>query len=207
MKRVDRNFGKLIDALKELGIYENSVVILTADHGMTHIEEGKRLGDAITNALTIPELKMQYLSSGMVPDLDTDLLWFHMVTGAAIVYRNPISSEQEDMLNQRLTSIEGVHSVWGRERIAEEGMHPAVADLWVNLADGYGLASVEMGGHASIFQQSVPLIIKGPGIKSGLVIEEDSGIRTVDIVPTVLHMMGFDIPETVDGRVLMEIFE
>lgn len=207
MKRVDRNFGKLIETMKDLGIYENSVVILTADHGMTHIEEGKRLGDAITNVLTIPELKMQYLSSGMVPDLDTDLLWFHMVTGAAIVYRNPISSEQEDVLIQRLTSIEGVHSVWGRERIAGQGMHPAVADLWVNLADGYGLASVEMGGHASIFQQSVPLIIKGPGIKSGLVIEEDSGIRTVDIVPTVLHMMGFDIPETVDGRVLMEIFE
>lgn len=205
MKRVDRNFGKLIETMKDLGIYENSLVILTADHGMTHIEEGKRLGDALTNALAIPGLKMQYLSSGMVPDLDTDLLWFHMVTGAAIVYRSPIISEQEEILIRRLASIEGVHSVWDRERIAREGMHPAVADLWVNLADGYGLASVEMGGHASIFQQSVPLIMKGPGIKEGLVIEADSNIRTIDIVPTVLHMMGFDIPETVDGRVLSEL--
>ena len=38
--------------------------------------------------------------------------------------------------------------------------------------------------------------MKGPGIKEGLVIEADSNIRTIDIVPTVLHMMGFDIPDS-----------
>ena len=207
MKRTDRSFGKLIEAMKDLGIYENSVVILTADHGMTHIEDGKRLGDSIARALTLPGLKMEYLSSGMVPADDTDLLWFHMVTGGAVVYRNPITPEQEQMLIQRLIAIEGVHSVWDRERIAQEGMHPAVADLWINLEDGYGLAAHEMGGHASIFQQNVPLLIKGPGIKQGLVLDEASGIRTIDIVPTILHMMGLEIPDTVDGRVLLEIFE
>ncbi len=207
MKRVDRSFGKLIKTMQDLGIYENSVVILTADHGMTHIEEGKRLGNSVTNALTIPGLKMEYLGSGVVPADDTDLLWFHMVTGAAIVYRNPVTEEQEEMLIQRLTSLEGVHSVWDRERIEQEGMHPAVADLWINLEDGYGLAAHEMGGHASIFQQSVPLLIKGPGIKQGLTLDGTSGIRTIDIVPTILHMMGLEIPDTVDGRVLTEIFD
>ena len=49
MKRVDRNFGKLIETMKDLGSTK-TLVILTADHGMTHIEEGKRLGDALTNA-------------------------------------------------------------------------------------------------------------------------------------------------------------
>lgn len=208
MKRADRSFGKLIETLKNLGIYENSVVILTADHGMTHIEEDKRLSaSTITRALTLPGLKLEYLGSGVVPEEDTDLLWFHMVTGAAVVYRKPISPEQEELLIQRLTAIKGIHSVWDQERIAQEGIHPAVADLWINLEDGYGLAAHEMGGHASIFQQNVPLLIKGPGIKQGLVIEETSGIRTIDIVPTILHMMGLEIPDTVDGRVLLEIFE
>ncbi len=207
MKRVDRSFGNLIKTMQNLGIYENSVVILTGDHGMTHIEKGKRLGNSVTNALTIPGLKMEYLGSGVTPADDTDLLWFHMVTGAAVIYRNPITQEQEEMLIQQLTAIEGVHSIWDGERIEQEGMHPAVADLWINLKDGYGLAAHEMGGHASIFQQSVPLLIKGPGIKSGLILDETSGIRTIDIVPTILHMMGLEIPDTVDGRVLTEIFE
>lgn len=207
MKRVDRSFGKLIETMKSLEIYENSVVILTADHGMTHIEDDKRLGTAITRALTVPNLKMEYLGSGVMPEEDTDLLWFHMVTGAAVVYRNPISQEQEEQLVERLLAVPGVHSVWDKEQIAKAGMHPAVADLWINLADGYGLAAHEMGGHGSIFQQNVPLLMTGPGIKQGLVLDETSGIRTIDIVPTILHMMGLEIPDTVDGRVLLEIFE
>jgi arylsulfatase A-like enzyme len=27
---------------------------------------------------------------------------------------------------------------------------------------------------------------------------------TVDVMPTLLHLMGYDIPETVDGRILTE---
>lgn len=207
MKRADRSFGKLIETIKELGIYENSLIILTADHGMTHIEEDKRLGDAVTKSLAIPGVKMEYLLSGVSPALDTDLLWFHMVTGAAVVYRNPITPEQELLLVENLLKIEGVHSIWTRDKMDEEGMHPLVGNLWINLADGYGLAGKELGGHGSIFQQSVPLLMTGPGIKAGNVLEGASGIRTVDIVPTILHMMGLEIPETVEGRVLVEIFE
>lgn len=207
MKRVDRSFGKLINTIKDLEIYDTSLIIVTADHGMTHIEEDKRLGNSITKALTIPGLKMEYLGSGVTPAEDTDLLWFHMVTGGAVIYRNPITPEQEQKLIDSLMSVEGVHSVWSQKRIAEEGMHPDVADLWFNLADGYGLAAHELGGHSSIFQQSVPLLMKGPDIKPNLVIDGTSGIRTVDIVPTILHMMGLDIPENVEGRILNEIFE
>lgn len=206
MKRADRSFGSLIDTIKELGIYDDSLIILTADHGMTHIEDGKRIGSALAKAVELPELKIEYLNSGVAPAEDTDLLWFHMVTGAAIIYRNPISIEQENKLIEQIKAVEGVHSIWNSEKIEQEGMHPLVADLWINLEDGYGLAVNERGGHSSVFQQSVPLIMKGPGIKSKQVFEGDHGIRIIDIVPTILEMMNLEIPQTVEGQSLLELF-
>lgn len=207
MKRADRSFGTLIKTLQDLDMYEDSLIILTSDHGMTHIEEDKRLGDSVARLLNLPGLKVEYLGSGVNPKEDTDLLWFHTVTGAAIIYRKPIAPEQEGELISRLTHLKGIHSVWDKAKMAEEGMHPLVGDLWINLEEGYGLAAKELGGHGGIYQQSVPLIMKGPGIKSGHVIEGASEIRTIDIVPTILFMMDMDIPDTVDGRILNEIFE
>lgn len=47
MKRIDGCFGQFIDALKARGLYDDSVVILTADHGDSLGEEG-RWGHAYT---------------------------------------------------------------------------------------------------------------------------------------------------------------
>lgn len=44
-------------------------------------------------------------------------------------------------------------------------------------------------------------IMKGPGIKAGQVL---SGLNITDIAPTVLYLMGKPIPETMDGRVILE---
>ena len=40
MKCIDDNMGKLIDALKERGLYDNTIVIFTADHGDLRGEHG-----------------------------------------------------------------------------------------------------------------------------------------------------------------------
>ncbi len=45
IKRIDEKFGELIDALKEKGIYDNTVIVFTSDHGShfrTRNEEYKR---------------------------------------------------------------------------------------------------------------------------------------------------------------------
>lgn len=44
-------------------------------------------------------------------------------------------------------------------------------------------------------------LIKGPVIKNGSKID---GAEIVDIVPTILHLMGLPIPKDIDGRVLTE---
>lgn len=205
MKRTDRSFGKLIEAIKDTGKYDSTLIIVTGDHGMTHIEDDKRIGGAITAAMNVPGLRTEYLTTSQSPADDTDLLWYSMVTGAAVIYKEAISDEQEALLISQLEAVEGVDSVWTKDRLEQEGVHPAAADLWVNLKDGYGIAAKDIGGHSSIYQQRVPLLMRGPGIQENVVLEANGSIRTIDIVPTILHLMGLSIPESVEGRVLTEI--
>ncbi len=47
VRRIDRCFGGFIDVLKRTGLYDNSIVVLTSDHGDS-LGEGKRWGHAMT---------------------------------------------------------------------------------------------------------------------------------------------------------------
>ena len=47
MKRIDACFGEFLVALKELHLYDNSIVVLTADHGDS-LGEGQRWGHGFT---------------------------------------------------------------------------------------------------------------------------------------------------------------
>lgn len=207
MKQSDYNLGDFLKTLEDLNISEDTLIVIAADHGMAHIEDDKRVGEQFKAALESTGLKVEYLSTNTKFAEDTDILWYSMVTGAGIIYRRPLTAEEEETLINQLTGVPGVDSIWSQEKISEEGMHPDAADLWVNLAPGYGLAAADMGGHASIYQQAVPLIMRGPGVKSGVVLDGPTNIRTVDLVPTILCLIGMDIPETIEGRVLNEILE
>jgi arylsulfatase A-like enzyme len=65
-----------------------------------------------------------------------------------------------------------------------------------------------LGDHQMLFKGPLhydgllrlPLIIRGPGVHRGRVVEELVG--TVDLVPTILEMAGAKVPDTVDGRSL-----
>lgn len=48
------------------------------------------------------------------------------------------------------------------------------------------------------------LLVHGPGIKRG---HEVGSVEIIDIAPTILHIFGLPIPNDMDGRVLVEIFE
>jgi arylsulfatase A-like enzyme len=47
------------------------------------------------------------------------------------------------------------------------------------------------------------LIARGPDIRMG---EWISGASITDLAPTFLHLMGLDIPEDIDGKVLLGLF-
>jgi hypothetical protein len=96
--------------------------------------------------------------------------------------------------------------------------HPRTADIVYimrtdNEQDEHGIvggcyddSSLPIGGSThgglSPYELRNVLVAHGPAFQQGAVTTLPSG--TVDVMPTLLHLMGYDIPETVDGRILTE---
>ena len=57
-------------------------------------------------------------------------------------------------------------------------------------------------GSSSPFDIHNTLVAAGPDLKAGVEIEVPSG--NVDFAPTFLHLLGLDIPSSMQGRVLHE---
>ncbi|MEM1205597.1 MAG: sulfatase [Acidobacteriota bacterium] len=64
-----------------------------------------------------------------------------------------------------------------------------------------------LAGHLYLFEDNVlvPLVISGPGVPSGARIERQ--VRSIDIVPTVLDLLGLRPPAGLDGQSLKPLLE
>jgi len=79
---------------------------------------------------------------------------------------------------------------------------PAAYDAQVNCAaHAYFLPDTKLGD----FSISVPLIIKGPGIKKGMKMKEK--VDLIDVVPTLAHLLGIPQPSRFQGKILHQILE
>jgi len=75
-----------------------------------------------------------------------------------------------------------------------------VDDTLVIFTADHGISYAERG-KPRLFDERihVPLLVKGPNINKG---EEDSLIESsIDLMPSILHCAGVDIPDYIDGRV------
>lgn len=247
IEKVDRQLGALVGALKDAGIFDQTVIVVTADHGMSpirvnltpaveeafkEISEEERLSIAYaTDTLGAPRdvpLPNGLELVGFVED--PDVVWLRLFTIAQITFRHPLTPEQEARFSNRLREIPGVAEVLNRDQIRARHGHPKLGDLVVVAAPGYGFAR-SLGGHGGLYEQEVPILIEGPGIRKGLRLSgiyravpvpgsnskgageqgnmDDPGaslrVQTIDLVPTLLHLFRLPIPATVDGRVLKEV--
>ncbi|MCL4516730.1 MAG: alkaline phosphatase family protein [Firmicutes bacterium] len=240
IEKVDRQIGALVGALKETGIFDQTVMVLTADHGMSPIRTN--LTPAVEEALKeISEeenLSIAYATDtlGAPRDVplpnglelvgymeDPDVVWLRLFTIAQITFRHPLTPEQEARFGNRLKELPGVAAVLNRDQIQARHGHRNLGDLVVAAAPGYGFTR-SPGGHGGPFEQEVPILMEGPGIKKGLrlsgiyrAVPAQGGvleaadpaaslrIQIVDLVPTLLHLFRLPIPATVDGRILKEV--
>ncbi len=60
-----------------------------------------------------------------------------------------------------------------------------------------------VGIHGSRLTTHVPMVFSGPGVRAGQEIK--SKARLHDILPTLCHVLGWEIPETSDGEIRKEI--
>jgi hypothetical protein len=213
LEAADRNVGTIVAAIKAAGLWDETTLIVTSDHGFVPVDRQVRIG-----AL--------FMSLGLLTAKDDGKLasWsaFPWSDGGAVaIYINPQAPPETagkvDKALALLTSYPeyGIHKVYRGEELASREGYPgayAVLDTEVGFAfsgrlDGPVVSPTSLRGvHGQSPERRelfACLVIRGPGIHRGARIP---AVRLLDIAPTVAQILHLDLGP-VEGRVLTEIFD
>ena len=182
---VDASIGRLIEGLKARGLYERTVLVIVADHGM---------------AATSPERSMRL--ADLVDPAAIDVIY-----SGAVVYLNPRSGREAEV-RAALVRRHAHGECWDRAGIPARfvlGSNPRVPWI-VCLADTGWLMTppgrdATRSGGAHGYDNEAPemralFIAHGPGIVRGGRLE---GMDSVDVQPMLGRLLGIAVPAG-DGR-------
>jgi len=211
ISNVDRQIGRLIDAYKRAGVYENTFFVITSDHGMS------------ANLHTIDETPMAPIVSEYGLKRSAARLEFYV--------NNPAKAKEAA---EKIASLklDGIHAVYYKVKDDKGGYQylpasgskvdsaldacyryltstyasPQSPDLVCFPAENWNIKKATeyfKGDHgtATWENQHIPLIIVGPGIKKGVI--SHAPARLVDVAPTILAAIGLK-SEKMDGVVLAD---
>ena len=178
----DYQVGRLIKYLKDSGKLENTLLILTADHGQSNSWKNLNIGDILRK-------------KG---------IWSEVVADGP--FANIFLNDKNDMeiAVDFLKSLEAVDGIWYDEGLDDIHIRtPYTGDIVISLKPPYEAFSrvkpPTVGTHGGLQQRFVPLIFFGPKIQRGLILENAS---LTDIVPTICEITGYPIPNDSQGKVL-----
>ena len=213
LSRVDAEIGRLLDGLRERRLLQSTDILVTSDHGFA-----KRIGqESITGLLVRRGLKVSSRSTDVV------------VAGGAIHVREG-GAERVGAIVRLLQETDWVGAVFtpAASPRSDVGTHPGTvafssigwshersADIlvsgdWSDAVNDFGYPGAVLtpgvAGHGSSSPWDIlaTFLASGPSIKRSVVSRVPTG--NIDIVPTVLTLIGASLPVDLDGRVLFEVF-
>lgn len=212
----DQQLGRLIRAYRDRGILDQTIFVVTADHGM------------VKNTYQIDDNDIKW----WVRHAGGDYL-FHTGGNSAFIWlRNPqlASHVAQELVNtfehaplahfQKIESGKYVYhpitrTGWTLNPAFENAQQyllstfagPLAPDISLTFEENtitrlYPSAHGEHGGTTWGAQQ-VPLVVAGPGVRRG--VHSDFPARLVDVAPTVLTLLGIE-PSNMDGVPLADSF-
>ena len=222
--RTDRLLGKLLDAIdRRLGA-GNTLVILTADHGVAPVPEvnvarkmpggrlnagglSENIGAALTKRfgpgkwLLSNSGGMLYLNQDAIRDKKLDPAEVERVASEAALQQQHI-----ERVYTRAQLASGQVQQDSISRAFSLGFFgPRSGDLFV-LQEPYYLFDAAGTSHGTPYDYDnhVPVIFLGPGIKPG---KYSTRIAVNDIAPTLAEILKVEQPSGSIGRILSEILE
>jgi arylsulfatase A-like enzyme len=212
LRLVDAEIGRIEDALRAKGLADRTNIIVTSDHGFsTHT------GTLKLAALVAPFAKP-------LPDGSPDIV----VTEGAINFRAAVDAARLAAIVATLQHRPEVGAIFTRPRPGggAEGVvpgtlsfaivrwsHPRSAEILVSAnwnADkneaGYAGKTTDSGvaghGTSSPYDVHNTLIAAGPDIREHAISEVPTS--NADLAPTLLRLLGLEVPPTMTGRVIEE---
>lgn len=213
IRRMDDHLNQIITAMKEKGIFEETVLVVLGDHYQIDTHTVVRL-----NQLFKIEGWLKENKDGMITEWDVVAKG---ADGSCYIYTKPgvNLSEIQELLARYPEQIE---TIYNQEEAAGLGADDTCSFL-VEAKRGYYFVSEsdgpfleEIKDDVNIFHKGAhgyspkkenyetTLFMSGPGIDSTARI---SSARLIDEGPTFLHAMGLKFPQAVDGKVLTSLFD
>ena len=194
---IDHAVGRLVDGLKEMGIYDQTLIAFNADHGMSGYESKQA---SIEPAAALKKAGFKVATSQAQLKSDTEVIVIS--EGVRLVYfRKPLSAERQQEAKNLLSKIEGAE-VLDREKLDALKCHNnRSGDLIVSPLPGYTMsrAGAAGGQHGRFAERNPIMFFRGPGIKVGAMVQ---GANTVDVAPTLLHLAGVSPARSVEGTTI-----
>lgn len=208
IKDADEGVGIIEDALKQKGIWDNTVLIVTGDHGFLNVTTSVHPNVWLKNA-------------GLLTDVKKDdwKAQFYTVGGSAYLYlKDPTDlttlAEVRKVLQSLPDSVKRFFRVIDKNQMKSIGGNPEVAfalsgENGASFGGSFTGEAVLPGkggshGYFPDFKEiRTGFIAYGPGIKKGGVVKE---MNERDITPVIAKILGVSFPSA-DGKVPIGIFD
>lgn len=215
---IDLMFGATMDALKDAGVYDDTVIVITSDHGQTPVNKVVAL-----NLLLAKEGLVEIDENGKL------VSWKAFVSSAAhsaqIYLADPNDLELKGKVRNLLERFKeenvGIERIYEKDELKDKYHLEGDFTFMVEGSDGVSFSnrltgnvftladntdykySVATHGHEPEKGPKPAFILYGPGVKKGVEID---GCNIVDEAPTIASIMDFDL-RNADGIVLSELIE
>lgn len=218
LEGVDASIGSILDAMEREGVRDQFDILFLSDHGHSTVRAHKTLREYLADARAelrgnLPALVTAsdyiYAQPGTpeptAPELAPLVAWLNnqpwvdVILGGTGELANlpgvlPLQALWNGHLNHRRPLL-AVSPTWSNDE-NEFGVPGAVSSLTTQSA----LKSSH--GSLSPYDMHATFIASGPSFREGFVSTSPTG--ATDVMPTILSILGLDLPEGLDGRVVHE---
>ncbi|MBO1004846.1 alkaline phosphatase family protein [Pseudogracilibacillus auburnensis] len=215
IRRHDLRLGRIIQAIKESGLYEQSTIVALGDHSALDESKAVKL-----NVLLKEQGLIEVNEKGKVIDWQA---YCKSCDGSAYIYVKDQFRQTEERVRELLQNLtagdNGIEKVMEREKAEEKGADPQ-ASFMIEADKGYYFTehldgafideitqedienrryTVASHGYSPEKDNYTTLIIaKGKGIRKNVQIDQ---MHLVDEGPTFARLLGLDLGDT-DGKIV-----
>jgi arylsulfatase A-like enzyme len=212
LAEMDAELGRLVQATKDVGIYGETAVILTSDHGMT--SWNRTLLPQVLDAVSTAGYVAEVVTPGQSPAPTTEVVLVPNAVRYGNFYLRGRAATEQGRADVR-AALESMAPAYVAQVLDDadlEAMRASdkLGDLIAEAQPPYAFALTEppagqtRGAHGSTQELAVPFLLSGAGVCRGAVPASPS---LVDVAPTIAALLGVTPPDDVEGRVLTEALD
>jgi arylsulfatase A-like enzyme len=218
MADVDRCLGRVLDALDRMGIRDQVDILFVSDHGHATVKTHRTLREYLADA--------RRDLGGHLPPLATASDYIYAQPGTP----EPSASELAPLVEwldaqpwvdviagglegtERLPGVIPLRSFWNGQVNARRPLL-AVSPAWSDAVNEFGVPGTVSAlttqaalrsshGSLSPYEMHATFVANGPSFRQG--VTSTTPTSAMDLVPTILSILGIEAPAALDGRVLAE---